>query len=89
MKLHKILSAIIIVLILLTLAFIWGNSLATIEESEQQSEKVLDDVKPALETVVGTGKVTEHLIRKLAHFVEYLVLGVEFALLFALARTAP
>jgi VanZ family protein len=84
MKRYKILSAILIILILLTLAFIWGNSFATIEESEQQSEKVLDDVKPALETVVGSGNVTEHLIRKLAHFVEYLVLGVMLALLFAL-----
>lgn len=84
MKQHKVIAVILIILIILTLAFIWGNSLATERKSKEQSQKVLDDVKSALETVVGTGNATNHLIRKLAHFIEYAVLGIVFTLLFAL-----
>lgn len=63
-------------LILLTLCFIWGNSLDTNQESEAKSRLALSVVQPILEIFLGEGNVTGHLVRKLAHFTEFGVLGV-------------
>lgn len=57
------------------LCFIWGNSLLNREQSSQESMTVLELVRPVLELVVGQGNVTEHLVRKLAHFTEFGLLG--------------
>lgn len=70
-----------IVLILLTLTFIWSRSLKSIPDSRAESEAVLEVVRPLLETVVGEGNVTDHLVRKLAHFSEFCLLGVEMSAL--------
>lgn len=39
-----------------------------------------DVVKPFLEIFVGTGNVTDHLVRRIAHFAEYSALGCALAL---------
>ena len=70
-----------IVLILLTLTFIWSRSIKSIPDSRAESEAVLEVVRPLLETVVGEGNVTDHLVRKLAHFSEFCLLGVEMSAL--------
>ena len=80
MKKQKVISAVLVILILATLAFIWGNSLQTIPESSAKSEKVLKAVTPTLEIFVGKGNATDHLVRKIAHFIEFSVLGIELAL---------
>lgn len=77
----KIFSTALIVIILATLAFIWGNSLKDIPASREQSSEVVEIVKPILEPIVGKGNVTNHLVRKLAHFAEYGLLGCELMLL--------
>ena len=63
----------------LTLAwlfFIYSNSMKTASQSSDQSQLVLRVVEQISETIgIGTG-ITEHLIRKTAHFVEYMVLGL-------------
>lgn len=41
---------------------------------------------PVLELFAGKGNVTEHLVRKLAHFTEFSVLGVEAGFLFGIFR---
>ena len=76
----------LIVLILATIAFIWSNSLQSIPESQAKSIGFLNKVKPFLEIFVGTGNVTDHLVRKLAHFTEFGTLGCELALLLALRK---
>ena len=76
---RKVISFILICLIILTLAFIWGNSLDNQMESSQKSMKVLEWITPVLEWFVGAGKVTEHLVRKLGHFTEFSLLGAEMA----------
>lgn len=43
-------------------------------------------VSPVLEPIVGRGNVTDHLVRKLAHLVEYGVLGCMLALMMVLRR---
>ena len=67
----------LLVVIILTLAFIWGNSLLSREQSSDESAWVLQLVTPVLELFVGKGRVTEHLVRKLAHFTEFALLGFE------------
>lgn len=64
---------ILIVLLVITLMFIWGNSLFDKEASAQESRLVVR----ILEIVFGQGNVSEHFVRKLAHFAEYTVLGME------------
>jgi VanZ family protein len=76
----------LIVLILATIVFIWSNSLQSIPESQTKSIDFLNKVKPLLGIFVGTGNVTDHLVRKLAHFTEFGALGCELALLLALRK---
>lgn len=75
MRGKKISTALLLLAILAALAFIWGNSLDSAVESAAKSGRVGELLRPLLELVVGQGGVTDHLVRKLAHFTEYAVLG--------------
>jgi VanZ family protein len=86
MRLHKALTAVVVLTLIATLAFIWGNSLESVQESGVKSGNVFRIVKPLLERFVGKGNATDHIVRKLAHFVEYSALGCELALLVILRR---
>lgn len=72
--------------ILATLAFIWGNSIKSAADSQQASQGILDQIKPALEVFVGEVNATDYFVRKLAHFTEFGVLGFELSLLLILLR---
>ena len=61
-------------LILLNLAFIWGNSAMTAEQSGGVSSSLLDWIKQFLPMFAG--EAGHHLLRKLAHFSEFACLGV-------------
>lgn len=82
----KLPTIILMVLILATIAFIWSNSLQSISESDARSLDVLALIKPFLGVFVGQDNVTDNLVRKLAHFMEYGALGCELALLLALQK---
>ena len=82
----KVPKTILIIALIVTLAFIWGNSLLSRDMSSNESGFVMRLVTPFLEIFVGKGNVTEHLVRKLAHFSEYTVLGVELGFLFGVLR---
>ena len=71
---------VLLLLIIATIGFIFSNSMETIPESSAKSEELLRVLTPALEFIVGEGNATNHLIRKLAHFVEFFVLGIELCL---------
>lgn len=77
----KILIIVLVVLTILTVLFIFSRSLSGMEESAKESNKVQEIVEPILEPVVGEGNVTDHLVRKLAHVTEFMVLGVELSAL--------
>ena len=64
----------------LTIAFIFSNSLRTPAESLEQSDAVGGVIAAIFppDTALG-GFIQEH-IRKIGHFAEYGILGVEFAL---------
>ena len=74
-------------LVLLTLAFIWGNSLLPRTASQEISQGLLAEICAALETVgVHLDPQNDHWLRKLAHFSEFGLLGVELCLLLWLNR---
>ena len=74
---------ILIVILCATIGFIWIHSMMPQSVSSDESNAVMDFIKPFLEIFVGKGNVTQHLVRKLAHFTEYTALGVELGLLFS------
>jgi len=62
---------------LLTAAFIWGNSMKSIPESAAQSSQVAGTVRPVLDPQEKLEKPVFHdLIRKMAHVIEFLALGL-------------
>lgn len=63
-------------LVVLTLAFIFGNSLQNGEASSEAS----GSLRQLLENLMGV-PVNEFLLRKAAHFSEYALLGAEVSLL--------
>ena len=85
MRLSKpwLFAAIIMVLI------IWGNSLVPGSGSGSLSLSVVEAVRGALDALrLPSDWVTNFLVRKTAHFTEYLVLGVLAARAFCVTRIA-
>ena len=76
-------NVVLTVLLVLTLGFIWGNSLLDREESAQVSNGFLDRLAPLFEEF-GLETEDDHWLRKLAHFAEFSALGCELTLLFYL-----
>lgn len=72
---------VFIILIAATLGFIWGNSIKSKSESQSLSLGVLQWIRPLLDAIFSPENVTDHLIRKLAHFTEFGMLGAELILL--------
>ena len=83
---ERTLNIVLIAITLATIVFIWSNSLQSVPESQAKSLGVRAQIKPCLGVFVGQGNVTDNLVRKLAHFVEYSALGCELALLLALLK---
>ena len=84
-KIRQALTALLIVLILFTLAFIWGNSLLDREQSTEVSTGLLDFLSPLLEAL-GLKSEDDYFLRKLAHFDEFAVLGMELSFLLILRK---
>ena len=78
-------TVLLLLAVLAALAFIWGNSLDSAVESSLKSGRMQELIQPMLELLVGQGNVTDHLVRKLAHFTEFAVLGALLLLLTAAA----
>ena len=76
---------VLLIAIVLTLGFIFGNSLEPVEKSLESSDGVYETVKPTLDKVFGEGKVTSSAFRQSAHFIEFFMLGAEVALLYYVA----
>ncbi len=69
-------------LICLNLAFIWGNSALPAGASNQVSGAVMQILGDLLHVAPSEGAAGMHLLRKLAHFTEFLLLGLNFCWLF-------
>jgi len=70
----------------ITVAFIWIHSMMPADASSQESGWVMDLIRPFLEIFVGKGNVTMYLVRKLAHFTEYFVLGSQLSIYYILSK---
>ena len=75
---------ILITLLVLALTFIWIHSCMPMDMSREESRSVLEHLRPLLELIFGKGHVTVHLVRKMAHFCEFFVLGCILSLLLPL-----
>lgn len=81
MKTRKIWVIILSLVIVANIAFIWWNSLKSKSESQLLSLGVLRLIRPLLDAIFSPENVTDHLVRKLAHFAEFGALGTELLLL--------
>jgi VanZ family protein len=77
---EKILKISLIALILMTLAFIFGNSLLSKEASGEESEAVSGFLEKIFPPTTAFGSFLSENIRKIAHFVEFFTLGAELGL---------
>lgn len=73
---RTVLTVLLIVLTLLTLGFVFGNSLDSSAESQAKSSAVKEMIRPVLEWFLPPEALTDHLVRKAAHFIEFCALGV-------------
>ena len=71
---------ILSVLMGLTLLFIWGHSMVPAKLSSEESSRFVVFFNGLISDVGGSFFVTDHMVRKTAHFIEYAVLGAETAL---------
>ena len=62
-----------LVLLFVVILFIWGNSLQSADRSGERSVRVTEIVNDVLRT---GNPVTEHIIRKQAHFAEFALEGI-------------
>ena len=76
------LKIIVLLLLALTLIFIWTNSMQSRSESTKRSSQVLELVADILEPVgIDVDTTDDRPIRKLAHFAEFFLLGAELSTL--------
>ena len=71
---------LIAVLMGLTLLFIWGHSMIPAVFSSMESSRFVDLINGLIYSTGGSFSVTDHMVRKTAHFLEYAILGAETAL---------
>lgn len=83
-KVRKILIIVISILIALTLVFIHGNSCLSASQSSKTSGRVYNFFNKILPFIFNENFINANVIRKLAHFSEFFILGLEVSLLFIL-----
>lgn len=82
-------NIVLVLMLALTLAFIWGNSMLPRTESQEISRGLLAELCAALEHVgLHLDPQNDHWLRKLAHFGEFGLLGAELCTLLFLNRRA-
>ena len=80
MKMNKTRLWIFTIIIALILVFIWGNSLLNAETSKALSDYLRTNILGFLFDEMNANQAS-FLVRKLAHFTEYAVYGIELSLL--------
>lgn len=74
-KKRQVLLILLLILGVLWTVFIFSRSAKTVSESAKESGQVTS----FLQMLLGGLPISEHLIRKLAHFAEYLILSLPLA----------
>ena len=85
---RKVALYIIVALIVFTIGYIWFNSVKSQEESAESSEQVSESFQKVADYVLGkdTITITDAVVRKFAHFVEFAALGAEFCALYIVLK---
>ncbi len=74
-KKEIILRATFTALTLLLTAFIWLNSLESAEDSARESADMLNFLNMIIQKLQLNSNLTDHIVRKLAHFLEFTAFG--------------
>ena len=90
-KKARLFRAILILITILTLAFIWGQSCLPDTASSKESGFLKELIDTLINSFNGNKlfELSEKILRKAAHFMEYAALGGEFCLLFATSKKIP
>ena len=88
-KTKKIFLWLILSAMVLTLLFIFTNSLRPPEESMEQSNSLADFMAGILPPETPLGAFVQDYIRKIGHFVEYGILGAEVAVFVSIYLHLP
>lgn len=80
MKKNNLLRIALIILIVLTVLFIWGNSVLGRDASTQQSAGVRGFLQNVVDLLGLPWQVTTQVVRKAAHFLLFFLLGTEITL---------
>lgn len=87
MNVRKIVTISLIVAIVLTLAFIWSNSLTVGKKSNSKSMQVTEKVQSVIDPDKTIPPVKFNVfVRKSAHVFEFMLLGLELMLLKIISR---
>ena len=81
-KKEIILRAIFTTLTLLLTAFIWLHSLASADESGQESAEVLNFLNMIIAKLHIDSNLTDYVVRKLVHFLDFTAFGVSLSATF-------
>ena len=76
---HRKAKILLRVLIVVSIVFAWGHSMIPAAESSEESGFVLELLKPVLSVFLPEDMITGLFIRKLAHFCEYALMGLEMS----------
>ncbi len=79
-KHKKFLQILLILLTVSVIIFIFSNSRENAADSSSRSQQITRFINYALHSVNIPWKVSEHMVRKAAHFLEYALLGFFVAL---------
>ncbi len=74
---NKLVHLLLLILIIVTVLFIWSNSLRGQDNSSLQSGRVRAFCQQVLDTIGIPLTLTDHFVRKAAHFLEFFLLGTE------------
>lgn len=77
----KLRSKVLLIIGIIINIFIWTNSLLPASVSSSQSGFVADILYPPFEDIIEVNKFYQ-IIRKLAHFTEFMLLGIVFSLFY-------
>lgn len=67
---------LLIILIIMNILFIWGNSMLSQEQSRNLSIFFRDILRNIFDFTGGGDAISTHMVRKSAHVFEFLVLGI-------------
>ncbi len=72
---------LLVILLVITLALIWGQSVLDRDQSTKESSWIFEKLETVMRFIVGPELANERLLRKMAHFGEFFLLSAEAMIL--------